>query len=243
MKKIYMIVAAMVLIALAISGCATSNEISKGLVPLDRRVTHLEGYTKGINDRLVATEDALAKKAEKADLEKVSTETAGKLEALSGKVGSNSQRLDAHTSALIAHGEAVKRLRAEINSGRLVERVAGVEDKVANAHPKAYAFWAGSFETKKSEVSKEMGKQLDTLTEAVKKEGLSLTRIIGFADPRGKVVDNKKLSLERAEAVKAYLAKKGLDMSSVIATGAGETNRCGGYSKCRRAAIFGERQP
>lgn len=47
--------------------------------------------------------------------------------------------------------------------------------------------------------------------------------IIGFADKIGNPSYNKVLSKRRAEAVKAYLAKKGLKTKNIVVEGAGET--------------------
>ena len=47
--------------------------------------------------------------------------------------------------------------------------------------------------------------------------------ISGHTDNVGKDADNLKLSQERAEAVKAYLVKKGIKASRIVAKGYGAT--------------------
>lgn len=53
--------------------------------------------------------------------------------------------------------------------------------------------------------------------------------IVGYADPIGKTSYNKRLSMRRAETVKAYLAQKGLRTRHVRVEGLGET---AAYTHC-----------
>ena len=51
--------------------------------------------------------------------------------------------------------------------------------------------------------------------------------IRGHADSKGNSVSNLKLSEKRAEAVKLYLTKKGVNPSKLVTTGFGETQPVG----------------
>jgi outer membrane protein OmpA-like peptidoglycan-associated protein len=64
---------------------------------------------------------------------------------------------------------------------------------------------------------------LDQVVDAIVRSNIKKLRIEGHTDNRGDKAVNLKLSRERAEAVMAYLAKKGLDPSRLAADGMGDT--------------------
>lgn len=78
------------------------------------------------------------------------------------------------------------------------------------------------FATGKSVLLPAAQSRLDEASKALKEDGRSLV-IIGHTDSAGADDMNQKLSLARAEAVRAYLVKQGVASDRVKAEGAGET--------------------
>ena len=81
------------------------------------------------------------------------------------------------------------------------------------------------FDFNKSTLNATEKKKLDEVSKIIldSKEVASVD-IVGYADMIGKASYNKKLSMKRAETVKAYLAAKGLKTRKVRVEGLGATN-------------------
>ncbi len=79
-----------------------------------------------------------------------------------------------------------------------------------------------TFEVGKSTLTENAKKELKQLAEKIKKYPNSFWRIEGHTDSQGSSEFNKKLSQERAEAVKKYLISLGIPEKSLIAQGMGE---------------------
>jgi len=150
-------------------------------------------------------------------------------------------RLTLDEKVIKSHEVKISWLRATINKIR--PRLGEIEDKTAFAAPQIYALWTASFSTDSSTLPEKVKEQLDVLIEALKKEGVSIKKIVGYADVRGKSGYNQSLALRRAESVKIYLKNKGLDLTGVLTVSGGETSRFGGYKNNRRVAIIGCRNP
>lgn len=67
-------------------------------------------------------------------------------------------------------------------------------------------------------------KAIDQQLPALTKEGVSNITVYGYTDDMGTEAYNLKLSQKRAEAVKAYLVKKGVKAKTIKTKGMGETN-------------------
>src|SRR5258705_3445866 len=78
------------------------------------------------------------------------------------------------------------------------------------------------FDFDKAVVKPEGRSKLDDLANKVKSINLEVVIAIGHADSVGSDEYNQKLSLRRAEAVKAYLITKGVETNRVYTEGKGE---------------------
>jgi outer membrane protein OmpA-like peptidoglycan-associated protein len=78
------------------------------------------------------------------------------------------------------------------------------------------------FATGKSALLPASHARLDEAAKALKEDGRSIT-IVGHTDSAGTDEANQKLSVARAEAVRAYLVKQGMASEKVKAEGAGES--------------------
>src|SRR6266851_682379 len=78
------------------------------------------------------------------------------------------------------------------------------------------------FDFDKSAVKPEGRSKLDDLASKVKNINLEVVIAIGHADSIGSDEYNQKLSVRRAEAVKAYLISKGIEPNRVYTEGKGE---------------------
>jgi OOP family OmpA-OmpF porin len=99
------------------------------------------------------------------------------------------------------------------------------------------------FDFDKSVIKPEGKAKLDDLAEKVKGINLEVIIAVGHADSIGTDEYNQKLSVRRAEAVKAYLSGKGIDKNRLYTEGKGEKqpvadNRTAeGRAKNRRVEI------
>ncbi len=78
------------------------------------------------------------------------------------------------------------------------------------------------FDFDKSVLKPEGKAKLDDVASKVKNINLEVIIAVGHTDSIGSDAYNQKLSVRRAEAVKAYLVSKGIDKSRVYTEGKGE---------------------
>jgi OmpA-OmpF porin, OOP family len=78
------------------------------------------------------------------------------------------------------------------------------------------------FDFDKSVIKPEGKSKLDDLSSKVKGINLEVVIAIGHADSIGSDAYNQRLSIRRAEAVKAYLVSKGIEANRVYTEGKGE---------------------
>jgi len=91
------------------------------------------------------------------------------------------------------------------------------------SRPKIYTLDNVFFDTGKSTLRPQSDKALDELAELMKLKKKMKIEISGHTDNVGDEAANQKLSEGRAEAVRAYLLKKGIAADRVIAKGYGDT--------------------
>ena len=79
------------------------------------------------------------------------------------------------------------------------------------------------FDSGKSILKPESFKELDELVKYMQQQKSESIEIAGHTDNVGDAAGNKKLSEDRANAVKNYLIKKGIETARVVAKGYGDT--------------------
>jgi OmpA-OmpF porin, OOP family len=94
-------------------------------------------------------------------------------------------------------------------------------EALAAQPPKALSFTLYFFE-KSTEIMPDSRAPLDALLAEVAKRQAVEVQITGHTDRVGKVEDNDRLSIERAEAIRNVLIKNGLHASFIRAVGRGE---------------------
>lgn len=124
-----------------------------------------------------------------------------------------------------------------------MEGTVSFEYKLIINPPKMYTLDNVFFDTGKATLKPESSKELNELTEyMLLKKGLKI-EIAGHTDNVGNKDANQKLSEDRANAVKAYLVKKGVEPARVVAKGYGDTqpvadnNTDAGKQKNRRTEV------
>ena len=78
------------------------------------------------------------------------------------------------------------------------------------------------FDVNKSVVKAEGKAKMDDLVSKIKGINLEVIIAVGHTDSDGSDAANQKLSVSRAEAVKAYLVSKGIEKNRVYTEGKGE---------------------
>jgi OOP family OmpA-OmpF porin len=78
------------------------------------------------------------------------------------------------------------------------------------------------FDFDKSVLKPEGKAKLDDLTSKIKDMNLEVAIAVGHTDSVGTDAYNQKLSIRRAEAVKAYMVSKGIEVNRVYTEGKGE---------------------
>ncbi|HEX6266329.1 MAG TPA: OmpA family protein [Burkholderiales bacterium] len=88
------------------------------------------------------------------------------------------------------------------------------------------------FDFDKAVVKPEGRSKLDDLTSKIKGINLEVVIAIGHADTIGSAAYNQRLSVRRAEAIKAYLVSRGVEANRVYTEGKGESQPVTG-GKCK----------
>jgi OOP family OmpA-OmpF porin len=115
-------------------------------------------------------------------------------------------------------------------------RPAPVSEKVTFA---ADAF----FDTAKSDLKPEAKAKMDDLVSKTQGVNLEVIIAVGHTDPTGNAALNQKLSVARAEGVKAYLVSKGIEKNRVYTEGKGfsqpvaDNKTAEGRAKNRRVEV------
>src|SRR5687767_11015433 len=89
------------------------------------------------------------------------------------------------------------------------------------------------FDFDRAVVKPEGKSKLDDLASKVRSVDLEVVIAIGHTDPIGSEAYNQRLSVRRAEAVKAYLVSKGLEPNRIYTEGKGEKQPVTG-DRCKR---------
>ena len=94
------------------------------------------------------------------------------------------------------------------------------------------------FDFDKSAIKPEFKDRLDTLALQIGRINLEVVIAIGHADYIGSQAYNQKLSVRRAEAVKAFLVGKGLEANRVYTEGKGESQPVKACPKMKGKALI-----
>lgn len=89
--------------------------------------------------------------------------------------------------------------------------------------PRTFTLNNVHFDTGKPSLRPDSFRELDEIADYMKLKGEEKYEIAGHTDNVGKDEDNKKLSQSRAESVRNYLVKKGIDIKRLRAVGYGAT--------------------
>jgi outer membrane protein OmpA-like peptidoglycan-associated protein len=105
-----------------------------------------------------------------------------------------------------------------------------------------------SFDTGRADIKPNMRPILDQFAQGLSGQQNTEVRIIGHTDSTGSDELNDRLSMQRAQATKSYLAARGVDPNRIVIAGRGEHEPVaentseGGRAKNRRVEIYlGER--
>jgi peptidoglycan-associated lipoprotein len=144
----------------------------------------------------------------------VGTETAARIAAVDSERAARVQGDEANKAEIAALRNDLQSLRTEFGA-----KIAEVAQGLQFAFPVHFAFNDANVRTEDSAA-------LDRFASVVSKHytGAKVT-VEGFADPAGSKSYNVALSQRRADAVKAYVASKGLDASLINAVGYGKTRQ------------------
>lgn len=84
-----------------------------------------------------------------------------------------------------------------------------------------------NFDTGSAKLKSTASKQLDVVVEFAAMYPAATLTVLGFTDSRGNEKINQQLSANRAESVKAYLVKKGVNANRILTSGKGSANPVG----------------
>jgi outer membrane protein OmpA-like peptidoglycan-associated protein len=144
----------------------------------------------------------------------VSAESAARIAAVDSERAARVQGDEANKAEIASLRNDLQGLRTEFGA-----KIAEVSQGLQFAFPVHFAFNDANVRT-------EDAAALDRFANVVSKHytGAKVT-VEGFADPAGSKSYNVGLSQRRADAVKAYVASKGLDASLINAVGYGKTRQ------------------
>ena len=92
---------------------------------------------------------------------------------------------------------------------------------------KTIALDGANFANASAKLSKSAGAKLDEVVDTAKKNPEIKLSVDGYTDNKGKKASNEKLSVHRAESVKAYLVKHGVAADRINTAGHGDTDQFG----------------
>ncbi|MCW5624319.1 MAG: OmpA family protein [Burkholderiales bacterium] len=90
----------------------------------------------------------------------------------------------------------------------------------------------GLFDFDKADLKSDLIMKLDAVVDMLMGAKYDAVNVVGYTDPIGSAKYNLKLSERRAEAVKGYLVRKGVDPSRINTEGKGETDLLVTYEDC-----------
>ena len=216
-------IAVPLILALAMSGCATRNYARKQVAPVNDKVIALEAQT---NQKFATTDEKIAavSSKEQTDIsqvnERISTtnlklqETDTKLAEVSGTAQ------QAQSSATRASEQA------NATSARLASDTAAMKTLVSGvANSLNYQLIEKAdvtFGFNNAELTPQAKAALDQVASKIQSMPRAVVELVGFSDATGSKDYNVALSVKRAEAVERYLVKQRVAPHTIHTVGLGE---------------------
>ena len=200
--------AAMILLALLASSCATKKYVGRQIHVVDQRLTQVQTQTNEklekqqgeisyLNERVITTDQKLSGVADTAQQ---ANQTAG--QALQ-QAQTNSAAIQAGTAVLEAHSTALVKLANDFNY-TLMES--------GNV----------TFRFNKWDLTPQAKAALDLMIQKAQATPRALIEVLGYTDDIGPASYNLTLSRRRAEAVARYLVQNNISLKSISLLGLGQ---------------------
>jgi len=218
-------VALVVILALAITGCATKKYVRETVAPVEKRVTEAEKKSA----------DAVASLAEKTqkDISRVE-ERAVTADSRATEAGRAAQAADARAAQAGQTAQSAQQLGRE-NQSKIGQVQRALDTAVQNIENyKVVSTEEVFFDFGKSALTEEAKAKLDGVSQSVAKLNRPVLELEGFADPIGPAEGNLVLSRKRADSVVRYLVSKGIPLRRIHVVGQGEVEREGRVTRDER---------
>jgi len=218
-------VALVVILALAVTGCATKKYVRETVAPVDKRVTEVEKKSA----------DAVASLAEKTqkDISRVE-ERAVTADSRAAEAGRAAQAADARAAQAGQAAQSAQQLGRE-NQSKIGEVQRNLEGAVQNIENyKVVSTEEVFFAFGKSSLTDEAKTKLDGVAQSVAKLNRPVIELEGWADTIGSVEGNLVLTRKRADSVQRYLVEKGIPLRRIYMVGQGKVERKGRVTRQER---------
>jgi OOP family OmpA-OmpF porin len=211
------VVAVAVILALAVTGCATKKYVRETVAPVEKRVTDVEKKSTETATDL----SSLAEKTQK-DISRVE-ERAVTADSKATDAGRAAQAADARAAQAGQTAQSAQQLGQQNQT-----RIGEVQRMVENyENYKVVSTEEVLFDFGKSALTDEATAKLDGVAQSVSKLSRPVLELEGFADPIGPAAGNLVLSRKRADSVVRYLVGKGIPLRRIYVVGEGEVETQG----------------
>jgi len=223
--KFTQLLAVIIGIALAASGCASKKYVSRQIAPVNQR---LNQYEKQTNDRL-----AWLNNKQQTDISRVNERLATtdmKVSEVATAVqqaqGSASRAMDEASAARTANGEAISKLETGMNDALNYKLIDTAEV---------------NFGFDKATLTPQAKTTLDEVVIKFRSSPRGAVELAGFTDPIGSADYNLALSRQRAWAVQRYLVDHNVPLRSIHMVGLGKQAAPDGFAPEQQGATRKER--
>lgn len=218
-------VALVVILALAVTGCATKKYVRETVAPVEKHVADVEKKSA----------DAVASLGEKTqkDISRVE-ERAMTADNRAGEAGRAAQAADARAAQAGQSAQSAQQL-GRANQTKIGEVQRNLESAVQNIENyKVVSTEEVYFDFGKSDLTDDAKAKLDAVTQSVAKLNRPVLELEGWADTIGPAEGNLVLSRKRADAVVRYLVGKGIPLRRIYIVGQGKVVREGRVTRDER---------
>lgn len=197
-----------ILLALAVSGCATKKYVAKQTGVVNQRVSQVQNQTNAqlakqqkeisrLDERVITTDSKLAAVANTAQQ---ANATAGQAQQ---QAQANSAAIETNTTQIGEHAATLVKLAGEFNY------------TVIETGNVTFAFG-------RSDLTNDAKVALDLMIQKAKATPRAVVEVVGFTDDIGPKSYNLTLSRRRAEAVARYLVQQNIPLKGISLLGLGE---------------------